>query len=80
MHSSRVSLLEERGDSCLNDILLPKLILSFSVQFKKIVTHYKKTDYNRDIFRQTACMVVNPIMVDKFDSLFNCMTTGRFKN
>ena len=30
-----------------------------------------------DILRQTACMVVNPIMVDNFASLFNCTTVGR---
>ena len=27
-----------------------------------------------DIMRQTACLVVNPIIVDGYASLFNCMT------
>ena len=31
-----------------------------------------------DILRQTACIVVNPmIMVNDFASLFNCTTVGR---
>ena len=32
----------------------------FSVQFKKIVTRYKKAGYNMDILQQIACMIVNP--------------------
>ena len=44
---------------------------------KKIITRYKKIEYNLDILRQTACMVVNLTMVDNFASLFNCMTVGR---
>ena len=27
--------------------------------------------------QQTACMVVNPVMVDNFVSPFHCMTVGR---
>ena len=42
-----------------------------SVQVQKIVTSYKKIGYNMDSLRQTAYMVVNPIMVDNFASLFN---------
>ena len=41
-------------------------IHDFSVQLKKIVSRYKKIGYNKDILRQTACIVVNPIMVNKF--------------
>ena len=29
------------------------------------------------ILRQTACMVVNPVMVDNFALLFNCSTVSR---
>ena len=45
-------------------------------QFKTIVTRYKKICYmyNMDVLQQTACVVVNQIMVDKFISLFNCTT------
>ena len=27
--------------------------------------------------RQSACLVINPIMVDNFDALFNCTPVGR---
>ena len=30
-----------------------------------------------NVMRQTVCLVVNPIMVNKFVSLFNCMSAGR---
>ena len=38
----------------------------------------KKIGYNIhvNVIRQTACMVVNPITVNNFASLFNCMPAG----
>ena len=33
--------------------------------------------YNIDVIKQSACLVVNPIMVDQFAYLFNCMLVGR---
>ena len=36
----------------------------FSVQFIKIISHYKKMGYTINAIRQTTCMAVNPIMVD----------------
>ena len=36
----------------------------FPYHFKKIVARYKKTGYNIDVFRQAACLVVNPIKVN----------------
>ena len=48
-----------------------------SVQLKKFDTRYNRIGYNIDILRQTARMVVNPIMVDNFASLFDCTTVGR---
>ena len=33
---------------------------------KKIIVRYKKIDYNIDVLRQTACLVVNPIKVNSF--------------
>ena len=44
----------------------------FSTQFRKIILRYKKIGYNINVLRQTACMVVNPISVNNFASLFNC--------
>ena len=45
--------------------------------FKKIIARYKKTGYNIDVLRQTACLVVDPIKVNSFAYLFNCTTVGR---
>ena len=36
---------------------------NFSMQFIKIISHYKKIGYNINVLQQTACLVVNPIMV-----------------
>ena len=49
----------------------------FPYHFKKIVVRYKKIDYNINVMRQTACLVVNPIKVNSFAYLFNCTTVGR---
>ena len=43
---------------------------NFSVQFIKIISHYK--GYNINVLQQTACLVVNPITVCNFAFLFNC--------
>ena len=48
----------------------------FSTQFRKIIHRYKKNWYNINVIRQTACMVVNTITVNNFDSLFNCTAAG----
>ena len=49
----------------------------FSVQFGKVIMRYKRTGYNIDVMRQSACLIINPIMVDSFASLFNCTSVGR---
>ena len=46
----------------------------FPYHFKKIIVRYKKIGYNIDVLRQTACLVVTPIMVNSFAYLFNCTT------
>ena len=48
----------------------------FSTQCRKIILRYKKIGYNINVIRQTACMVVNPITVNNFASLFNCTPAG----
>ena len=48
----------------------------FSTRFRKIILRYKKIGYNINVIRQTACMVVNPITVNNFASLFNCTPAG----
>ena len=50
---------------------------NFSVQFIKIISHYKKIGYNINVLQQTACFVVNPIMVGNFAFLINCTPVGQ---
>ena len=50
---------------------------NFSEQFRKLINRYKRIGYSLDIMRQTACLVVNPIIVDGYASLFNCTTPVR---
>ena len=50
---------------------------NFSEQFRKLINHYKRIGYGLDIIRQTACLVVNSIIVDGYASLFNCTTAVR---
>ena len=53
---------------------------TFSAQFIKIISHYKKIGYNINVLQQTACLVVNPIMVGNFAFLFNCTPVGRISD
>ena len=41
-------------------------VFPFSDKFKKSVTHCKKDRFQHENLRQTACMVINPILVDNF--------------
>ena len=50
---------------------------NFSEQFRKLINRYKRIGYSLDIMRQTACLVVNPIIVDGYASLFNCAMAVR---
>ena len=50
---------------------------NFSEQFRKRINRYKRIGYSLDIMRQTACLVVNPVIVDGYASLFNCTTAVR---
>ena len=49
----------------------------FPYHFKKIIVRFKKIGNNINVMRQMACLVVNPIKVNSFAYLFNCMTVGR---
>ena len=53
------------------------LVYKFRKIFKNIIVRYKKIGYNIDVLRQTACLIVNPIKVNNFAYLFNCMPIGR---
>ena len=50
---------------------------NFSVQLIKTISHYKKIGDNFNVLQQTACLVVNPIMVGNFAFIFYCMPVGR---
>ena len=41
----------------------------FSFQFRKIITRFRRIDYNLNVMRQSAYLVFNPIMV----VLVNCL-------
>ena len=49
----------------------------FSLQFRKIITRYRRIGYNMNVMRQSACLVFNPIMVDNYAAFFNCTPVGR---
>ena len=49
----------------------------FSDRFRKVIMHYTRIGYNINVMRQSACLVINPVTVDSFDSLFGCTPVGR---
>ena len=44
---------------------------NFSDPFKTVVNLFKKVRYDLNLMRQTACLVFNPIMVDRYNTLFS---------
>ena len=50
---------------------------NFLEQFRKLINRYKRIGYNLDIMWQIACLIINPITVDGYASLFNCTTAVR---
>ena len=44
---------------------------NFSDLFKRIVNRFKRAGYTFDM-RKTACLVLNPIMVEGYAALFSC--------
>ena len=63
------------GTWCINSEKMVKTI--FLIIIKKIIVRFGKIDYNIDVLRQTACLVVNPIKVNNFAYLFDCTTVGQ---
>ena len=49
----------------------------FSDPFRKIIMRYKRIGYNLNVMRQSACLVINPITVDGYATLFNCTPVDR---
>ena len=50
---------------------------NFSDQFKNFVKRFIIAGYNLDNMRQSACLILNPIMVYSYGFLFNCTTVGQ---
>ena len=44
----------------------------FSDQFQKLIIRHKCIGYDLNAMRQSACLVINQIIVDNFAALFNC--------
>ena len=49
----------------------------FSDQCRKNIIRYKRSGYNIDAMRPSACLVVNSITVNNIACLFNCTPAGR---
>ena len=58
-------------------LLFLTVTVTFSDHFKNIIVRYKRIGYNINIIRQSAWLVFNPITVNNFASLFNCMPVGQ---
>ena len=50
---------------------------SGSDQFRKIIIRHKRVGYDLNVMRQSTCFVINPIKVDNFAALFNCIPVDR---
>ena len=49
----------------------------FSDQIRKIIMRYKRNGYNLNVMQQSACLVINPIKVDGYAAVLNCMPVDR---
>ena len=58
------------------DLIMTLFLLSAYLDLENYFANREGPDQSADL-RQTACLVVNPIIVDGYASLFNCTTTVR---
>ena len=49
----------------------------YSDQFRKIIMRYKHIGYILNVMRKSACLVINPITVERYAALFNCTPVDR---
>ena len=49
----------------------------FSDQLRKFIMRCKRTGYNLNVMRQSACSVINPLTVDGYAAFFNCTPADR---
>ena len=54
-----------------------RIMTDFSDQFRNFLMRYKRIGYNLNVMRQSACLVINPITVDGYATLFNCTSVDR---
>ena len=52
-------------------------LTDFSDQFRKIIIRNERIGYNLNVMRQSACLVINPITVNDYATLFNCTPVDR---
>ena len=52
-------------------------LTDFSDQFRKIIIRNERIGYNLNLMRQSACLVINPITVNDYATLFNCTPVDR---
>ena len=50
---------------------------NFLELFRNLINRYKRVGYSLDIMRQTAWLVINPVIVGGYASLYNCTRTVR---
>ena len=48
-----------------------------NVRFRKMTICHKRIGYDLNVMRQSACLVIKPITVDKITALFNCTPVNR---
>ena len=48
-----------------------------SDQFRTTIIGHKRIGSDLNVMLQSACLVINPILVYNFDALFNCMLVDR---
>ena len=51
--------------------------LNFLISSEKLSCITNVSGYNINVMLQSACLVINPITIDSFASLFNCTPLGR---
>ena len=64
-----------------NQILTAQVVYKFKTimddQFRKVIIRCKRSGYNLNVKRQSACLMINPITVDDFAAPFNCRPVDR---
>ena len=56
----------------MESLFFDSRVSHFSDLFKKLVNSFKKMEYSLNIRIQTACLVLNSVMVDSYAALFIC--------